>query len=43
MNTILSILVVLVTGLFAYVTFILAENKEEVWEEIQEKLNHKKR
>ena len=41
MNTILSILLVLAIGTFAFITFILAEHKEEIWEEIEFKEDEK--
>lgn len=34
MNTILSILVLLVTGFFAFLTFTLANNKNEIYKKI---------
>jgi hypothetical protein len=34
MNTILSILALIVTGLFAFITFILANCKKEIYESI---------
>ena len=39
MNTILSLLVVLATGLFAFATFILAEHKDDIEKEENEKSN----
>ena len=36
MNTILSILITLVMGLFAFVLFILAQYKEEIWSDVLE-------
>ena len=35
LNTILSLLVVLAAGTFAFMIFLLAEHKEELWEHIE--------
>lgn len=35
MEIFLGILITLVTGFFAFMTFILAEHKEEIYEEIE--------
>lgn len=35
MDVIISVLVLIGTGLFAFITFILAEHKEEIWNHIE--------
>lgn len=38
MNIILSILITIGMSLFAFTTFILAENKEEIWNDILDRI-----
>lgn len=34
MNYVLGVLITLVMGLFAFISFVLAQHKEEIWDKI---------